>query len=392
MGRLIILVLLLAFGSLGNSQSVTPNRPDWTVALKKYGWRAPEAESNKSFFSDYSLTKLEALDDNTRVKFVTDDLIVVYHTKQQGQEWKTASRQLEAFFISANDGKLLSVKSWPTVVRGDESDLIDSESRLIPLSKGRFLVVASKTMMLYGDNLGLINQKKFDPLTSGNLWSAQSVANGEVVFLRHQSTADQQTRYYWLASDTLLPRSQMSGPRGANFSVVATAGDNFVLTTLGFAGLGMTTGIGKVSVDGSTMIICSEQFCREGGVAALAMRSVVISGRRGIGVVDIVQGLQWSKQISPSSNPNTFQFGDVRPAMSANEFAVWVTATRKTLFDGVQVGNKPTLFVYDTSGKILFTVPVARKSGDFDFALSPNGNRLAVFDGAGINLYTIPRS
>src|ERR1035441_4868184 len=108
MGRLIILVLLLAFGSLGNSQSVTPNRPDWTVALKKYGWRAPEAESNKSFFSDYSLTKLEAMDDNTRIRFVSDDVIVAYHTKREGSDWRTATRHLEGFFISARDGKMLS--------------------------------------------------------------------------------------------------------------------------------------------------------------------------------------------------------------------------------------------------------------------------------------------
>jgi len=391
MGRLTILVLLLGFGPLANSQAAVPHRPNWTVALKDYGWSAPKFESNKSFFSDFSMAKLEALDVNTRVRFVNDNLLVAYHTKQEGQEWRTAGRQLEAFFIDAKDGKLLSLKSWPTIVRGSGSDLQDSESRLLPLSKGRFLVFANKTMMLYGDNLELIKQKKLDPSTSGDYWSAQSVANGEVIFLRHQSTLGQQTEYYWLASDTFSPHLQMAGPRGANSSTVATAGDNFVLATLGFADHGMTTGIGKLSVDGSAKIICSEQLCCEGGVGAISTRFVVVSGRRGVGVVDIEQGLLWSKQIPSNSNPNTFQFGGVQPAMSANEFAVWVTATQKTRFDGVQVDNSPTLFVYDTSGKLFFAVPIVRKSGNFDFALSPDGRQLAIFDGARISLYTVPR-
>ena len=154
MGRLIILAFLLSLGPPGPSLTAAPSRPNWTVALKKYGWSPAESESNKSFFSDFTLAKLEAMDDNTRVRFVSDDVIVAYHTKREGSDWRTAIRHLEGFFISAKDGKMLSVKDWPTVVRGSNSDLIDSESRLIPLSKGRFLVLANKTMMLYGNNLG----------------------------------------------------------------------------------------------------------------------------------------------------------------------------------------------------------------------------------------------
>ena len=170
MVSLIILAFLLSLNPLGTSQTAPPRRPNWTVALKNYGWSAAESESNKSFFSDYSLTKLEAMDDNTRIRFVSDDVIVAYHTKREGSDWRTATRHLEGFFISARDGKMLSVKDWPTVVRGSNSDLIDSESRLIPLSKGRFLVLASKTAMLYGNNLELIKQKKLDPSASGDLW------------------------------------------------------------------------------------------------------------------------------------------------------------------------------------------------------------------------------
>jgi hypothetical protein len=393
MRRLIIPVLLLGLIQVGHAQAASDPPPSWSAELKSYGWAPPKSPSNKAFFKDFSIAKLEASDQNTRVSFLNGDVVVAYHTKQEGQDWRTASRHLEAFFISTKDGSLLSRKEWETVVRGSESDLRDSESRLIPLSNGRFLVFASRAMMLYVSGLELIKQEKLDPSTSADLWSAQSVAGGHEIFLRHQSSSDQQTTYYWLASDTLLPLSQMPGFRGANFSVVAIAGDDSVLTSLGFSKPGITTGLGRIGLDGSTKIICSDQLCREDGMAAVVSpRRIAISGMRGIGVVDPEQGLLWSKQIPSKSNANDFQFGQIRTAMSANEFAVWITAYHKTLFDGVQVNSHPTLFLYDaTNPKLLFTVPVKQKSGDFDFALSPDGSQLAIFDGAGIRLYAIRR-
>jgi hypothetical protein len=393
MKRLTVLVLLVGLSPFGNSQVASAPQPKWAIELKAYGWSASEPVSNKAFFKDFSPAKLEAVDDNTRVAFVNDDVIVASHTKQEGQDWRTATRHLEAFFISAKDGRLLSVKGWPTIVRGSGSDLLDSESRLIPLRNGRFLVFANRTMMLYGSDLELIAQKKLEPSTSADLWSAQSVASGHEIFLRHQSSSDQQTTYYWLASDTLLPLSQMPGFRGGNFSVAATAGEDVVLAALGYSHPGITTGLGRIGLDGSTKIICSDQLCREDHTAVVVSpRCIAISGRRGIGVVDPEQGLLWSKQIPSQSNANDFQFGKIRTAMSSNELAVWITAYNKTLFDGVQVSSNPKLFLYDaTNRRLLFTVSIERKSGDFDFALSPDGRQFAIFDGAGIRLYAIHR-
>jgi hypothetical protein len=72
-------------------------------------------------------------------------------------------------------------------------------------------------MMLYGSDLKLIKEKKLDSPSSGDLWSAQSVANGEKAFLRQQSASDQRTTYYWLASDTLLPSRKCPGLEGRTF-------------------------------------------------------------------------------------------------------------------------------------------------------------------------------
>ena len=75
--------------------------------------------------------KLEALDDTTRILFLTKDLVAIYHTNQRGRNWRTATRQLEAFFISAKDGSLLRTKSWPTALCRSEDELWASEARLI---------------------------------------------------------------------------------------------------------------------------------------------------------------------------------------------------------------------------------------------------------------------
>jgi len=179
MRRLTILVLLVGLNPFGNAQAASAPHPKWAIELKAYGWSASKPVSNKAFFKDFSLAKLEAMDPNTRASFVNDDVIVAYHTKQEGQDWRTTSRQLEAFFISAKDGQLLRKKEWPTVVRGSETNLQDSESRLIPLRNGRFLVFANRTMMLYGSDLELIAQKKLEPSTLADLWSVQSVAGGQ---------------------------------------------------------------------------------------------------------------------------------------------------------------------------------------------------------------------
>lgn len=311
-------------------------------------------------------------------------------TPDEGQDWRTASRQLEAFFVSAKDGRLLSKRVWPTSVRGAGSDDQDSESRLIPLSDGRFLVLANHTMLLYGSNLELLRQKKLGPSTPGDLWSAQSVAGGHKIFLRHQSASEQQTVYFWIDPDTLLSLAQMSGPPGKNFSTAVTGGDDFVLTVPGLSGHGMTIGMVMAGLDGATKIICSDELCGEGGWLVLSSSRVAISGRHGIGVVDVERGLLWSQRIPSTSSPNDFEFGDIETSMCGNRFAIWATAYHKTFFDGVKLSQSPTLLLYDTtSSHNLFSIPVDRQTGDFDFALSPDGSEIAIFDGTRVRLYAV---
>jgi hypothetical protein len=384
---LLIIVSLLWFGSAsqGRSSSSVPP-PQWTAALKNYGWAPPRSESNKAFFKDFAPAKLQALDDNTRILFVSDDLLVVYHTKVQGQDWRTATRELEAFFVKAKDGSLVHARTWPSALRKSNSDLVESESRIIVLHDGRFLVLANGTMMLYGSDLKLIKQKKLEPFDSTDLWAAQAVAAGREVFLRHESSPPLRVTYQWLDSDTFRVLGEMPGfqDRGFSLKAAVVAGQDAIFACL-------SSGIRMVRMDQSTKVICDDQVCRGSGTLyALATDLLGFSGRTGIAVMGEDSGVVWSKTIQPESNPNGWQFGSMRPANSRKRLAVWVTAYRRSLFDGVEVSSSPTVLVYDvTDQKRLLAVPVKRQSGDFDFALSPNGTELAIFDGARITLHLI---
>jgi hypothetical protein len=375
-------------------RSATPigNRPRWVAQLKNYGWSAPKAESNKAFFRDFALSKLEATDIRTRVAFISEAQAVVFHTQQVGEDWQTASRHLQAFFINTDDGTLLTRKEWPTAIRGSENDQIDSESRIIPVKDG-IAVIAKPAIILYDRRLGMVKQRQMEPSAAGDLWSVQSVANGRELFVRHQSSANQLANYSWLDSASLPEVSTMQGPTGKQFSVPVTPGENFVLTYSEFLHPGVSTGITKLSSDGSARTICSAQLCREDHSIAYSSPFVVVSGRRGIAVADVDHGLRWSKQIPPTADPNEFQFSSIRTSMSGNTFAVWLSSTRNTSFDGVPVGKTPRMYVYDTeSGKLLVTFLIQRQSGDFEFALSPNGSQLIILDGAGVGLYAVPRA
>jgi hypothetical protein len=358
------------------------------VDLAKIGWTPPTSESNRTFFKDFTLSKLFAIDQDTRVVFLDEDVIVVYHTKQDGKDWRTAPRIMEAFFIRVRDGTLLSRQRWPTGLRKSMDDLFDSEARLIPLHNSRFLVFANGVITEYGPNLELLKQKKLEPSASTDLWSAQSVSGGKAIVLRHESTSGQVT-YSWLMSDSLEEKFAIRVYQGRDFSAGqgVYADENSVYTR-------SRTGIRMIDRDQSVRTICDDPLCREDGrLRVLSSHHVGWSGRSGIGIVDTERGgLAWSKTAQPQYPRNKFQFGEMRSAMSGTKFAAWVAATgKKAFFDGVEIGSTPTILVYDFARSkddpvVIRMNPV---EGLWDSALSPNGTKLALFDGSSLQIFSL---
>ena len=386
-GVLVQLVLVtVCAGSSPLADTSTGGAP-WTptvvLNLAKIGWAPPPSESNRTFFKDFTLGKLFALDDRTRVVFLNEDLIVVYHTRHDGKEWRTAPRFMEAFFLRAQDGSLLSKQSWPTGLRKSLDDRIDSQSRLIPLDGGRFVVFTNAMMTLYGPDLKLLKQHTLEPSTSTDYWGAQTIDSGKGIVLRHESTLE--PTYLWLTSDTLQANYQMQAYRGRDYSIGAgVAGENSVFERA-------RPGILMIDRDQRVKTICDDPLCRESGsLCVLSTNYLGWSGRSGIGIVDRERGLVWSKLVHSQYQHKGFQFGDVQPARSGTKFALWVTANKRAFFDEVEI-KAVTILVYDFANlkerpSVLRIKPIRP---DWCFALSPNGTKMAVFDGSNVQIYLL---
>ncbi|MGH9518205.1 MAG: hypothetical protein ACRD2D_01090, partial [Terriglobales bacterium] len=160
----LLLILLIVCGSSSENSAEGP-RPGqahaaiWTVDLRSYGWRGPITESNREFFRDFTLEKLAAEDIRTKLLFISNDVLVAYHTKVDGRDWRTAKRSLDGFFLKVGDGSLLARRQWPSVLRKDGSDA-DTEARIVALQNGKILVISDGILMLYSDHLQLIDQHK----------------------------------------------------------------------------------------------------------------------------------------------------------------------------------------------------------------------------------------
>jgi hypothetical protein len=389
--RLVALTAWLCNSGYAEAAPVSsPKAPAVVVELAKFGWAPPPNVSNRAIFKDFTLAKLFAMDRNTRLVFLSEEVIAVYHTKEEGKDWRTVPRIMEAFFIRAKDGSLVSTQRWAGSVRKSMDEHVDSEARLIPLHDGRFLVFANGIITLYGPNLELLKQKQLEPLPSTDFWSAQSVADGREIFLRRESISKRLVTYSWLASDTLEAIYQLpSYPwqytyRGFPMQDAVRASENAIF--------GRGSGIQMIDRDQRVKTICEDPLCKESGALhVLSSRYIGWSGRTGIGIVDAERGgFSWAKLMQPQYRSQAFQFGEMRSAMSGTKFALWVTANKKVFFDEVEI--KPiTFLVYDLAKPNNHPAAIRMKGvrPDWDFSLSPNGTKLALFDGAKVQIYSL---
>jgi hypothetical protein len=367
-----------------SSQTASPSKV--VVNLVKIGWAPPSNVSDRAFFKDFSLDKLFAMDVNTRVVFLNEDIIIVYQTKQEGKDWHSASRVMEAFFIRPKDGSLLSTHRWPVGTRKSPDDLIDSEARLVPIGNSHFLVLTEGVIRLYGPKVDLLREKRLDePSGPRDFWSAQSVLDGREIFLRHASTSSG-VEYLWLAADTLEVEHKITCYQGRDYSIGGAIADKDAAFERSRMGIRM------IDRDQRFKIICDDPLCREtGSFKMLSSGSIGWSGMSGIGIIDTVRGrLIWSKSVQPQYRGDAFEFGRMRSAMSGTNFAVWISANRRALFDEVEMSSL-TILVYDTANlkKRPSVFHLKTVKSDWDFALSPNGTKLAFFDGTSVEIYSL---
>ncbi|HVC45969.1 MAG TPA: hypothetical protein VND90_01865 [Terracidiphilus sp.] len=385
---LVILVILFGAASFNSAEGAGQGKAPvaiWTVNLRSYGWRGPIKESNREFFKDFTQEKLASVDIRTRLLFVSNDVLVAYHTRADGRDWRTAKRWLDGFFLKAEDGSLLARRQWPSVLRKDGSDA-ESEARIVALRNGEFVVIADGVLMLYSDNLRLIGKHKLEPFGPRDMWGISRVAAGREIFLRHEILSTRMIRYQWLDADTFKPLVEMTG------DIMWGRGMNAVAD-------GVLDGGGRgVYLRRPLMpeeMVCDAPFCRvpaSGFDTVITSQLIGLIRSNGIGVLDVGHGLSWSDVVDPENNHYHLQFGEISPSLSGNRFAVWITAGRRYVFNSVELlkGPNPNVLVFDTlKRKHIFATTIRSQTFEWTFALSPDGTKLATFDGVTIALYRI---
>jgi hypothetical protein len=361
-------------------------QPRWTVSLEKYGWTPQGGESNRVFFRDISVGKLMSLDVGIKLVFVSSDVVVAYSTVKTGQNWRTASRQLQAYFIRVSDGSLLRVQQWTSAIRKDES-IADTESRIIPLTDGRFLVQVNGTLMLYGSDLSLIRELKLDPFGPTEMWGVQRVADGREIFLRHESSICPGRNYClpeyeWRDAETFQLLSKSIGDDSHGRGVRGAEDGAFIAWS--------SPGLKIFRPNQPPRKICSDPLCDSVLVddCGFSKYFVVSSEWGGIGVVDRQHGLLWFDSPAPTNDPHNLSFGFIDASLSGRRFAFWVSAFKKGEFDSVLV-RRTVPFVFDIDNpKHAFAM--AEPSGGATYALSPDGKQIAAFNNKGLRLYDVP--
>ena len=355
----------------------------WTADLEKLGWTFPNPKdsTDKIFFRDISIAKIEAIDAGSQLLFLNDDLLVAYHTVTSRGNWQNATRQLEASFFRVKDGGLQETMHWTGAVR-KASGGEDSESRIISLGNGRFLVDANGTLMWYGGDFKLIRQQKLEPSTLVNLWGLQATLDGSDIFVRHEilpavNDNRRSVTYEWHDAQTFELLKSMPGNIYQGRSVL---GLEHGIALWCQEGGGTCT----INTEGQIKRICYVGLCGEAGPSPIAAHQFGLVGRNGIGVLDEESGLLWSDTVDPEDDHHGLLFGGLMAAASGKRFAVSVNAHRKYRFDSVDI-RKDMILVYDTeSSKHIFAL-----SARGEFALSSDGRKLAVLEDGRVSLYTI---
>ena len=345
------------------------------------GWPKPPEVPNREFEALALSGNLESQDQRTKLAFISQEILVAFHSNSP-LGTPAPSNFLEAFFLDASSGALIRKQSWPTRRRKASNDQRDSESRIIPLAHDSFVVIAQDELLLYGVDGKVIAHEQL--ASRDFIYGVQPVGNGEGIFVRTEALASPKVKYEWRSAQDLREQREMPGYQNNDFDVRGgvVAGDEFVLIPSG-------SGLRLAGHDGAQELLCQSDLCLgDNAVRPITAEFVAICGAKGVGVGSTNKNLIWSHVVK---QPRTrIQCGNIQPALQGGTFAIWASSARPLSLGASHLEDRPTVIVYRTAtGEIIRSIPFQPRSGDFNFALSPEGKRLALFDGEDIFVYSL---
>jgi hypothetical protein len=306
-----------------------------------------------------------------RLTFIDDKMLVVYQSHYPPQAEKggsSESRSMEAFFLSAQTGALISRKSWPTIQRRWLNERWDTQARIMAV-QGGFLVHASDSLSLYSAETG---PKGKLALEGGPRWAVTVAPLGHTIHLQRIQD-DNQAEGEWLDSDTLAKLRTQHETAG-----VTSASDHAVVNKLAHCV--------QLEAVGETP---HSLYCADPphlGLPLFLSDSEVLSVYgKGFAVFSTSGKKQWGREV-PDGRP----VANHKRSLNGNRFAILIRG--RVIFDGVDVAEEQSaILVYDVSARTqVFHLTLRRVSGPIDFDLSSDGSAVAVLVGETVRLYKIP--
>jgi len=368
----------------------SPSRPQPSVSidLRQFGVRfmsnADYAHGDRELRAlrsyDLRIRMIEAWDFGVKAEFISDRVLVVYHTRNSednnlaGHEPQRAL-QLEALFFDAENGAFIRKEAWPTRVRVGG---FEAEARIFPVHTGQFIVCALDKLMLYGTDYSLLHEKQLQTLHWGDYRRIQVLPTGHQLFLDEKLSGHQ--KYSRLDVDSLQPLNTPADLLDPNWGDTASEHDLYPsYISPGFQARASwppkyqhATLARKYHITDCPM----SSF-------PLDQEQVLWKGDCGF-TVDQGSTFLWERRIVPEGVYAGSEGFTVRN-LCGNEFVLGYAAFGRWKLDNVRLSKNGTWLVYDVpSRKVIFSVD---QPGNV-LALSPDGSKLAAMNGR-MNIYKI---
>jgi hypothetical protein len=374
--------------------------PERQIDLRAMNFAQPKIPnySNSELFSDISLFFQDV---HPHVEFVSESELVVYSSDVVDERVAARKGQLpspepahsmQAFFVDADDGNLISHQVWQTRRRRFFNTKSDTQAQIMPVRDG-FLLHANDTLALYSADLHKKQEIQLDPSSE---YAALVAPGGDVFFLERSNpgvivrsgsvsavvnaesgllTAHGE----WRSSETFEKLRSRDLYPGAAQSV---SSDSFAERWYQCVDL--------QRADSPQSHLCCGNPCSYGLAMYLDDREIVMLIRSGFQVLSTSGEVLWRRE---DPNWNNFEFYDDARSLDGSQFAMLLFAYRKIKFDDTQMPKRWfAVLVYDRGQRTKVSSVVLKSENAPAFALSPEGHRLAVLSGTSLLLYRIPET
>ncbi|HEV2401948.1 MAG TPA: hypothetical protein VGS27_33765 [Candidatus Sulfotelmatobacter sp.] len=339
------------------------------VKLIDLGYRTRE---ECKYFGTGIPRDLRVLNDDykRRIVFFDAQAFVVYQSHCVPEKNSSSGqRSIEAFFVDAQTGKLISTKTWESVQRRWLNERWDTQARVFAVDEG-FVIHAGQSLISYST---AIEKRAELSLQNTPKWAITVAPGGRTIHLQRIEN-DNQAEGHWLTSDTL---EQLRGQH--EVAGIVSASDHAVLDPVAHCVQLQTVGEDPFNV------YCSD-VSRLGLPLFLTDSEFISHNYNGFSLWTTAGDKLWEREASKGQ-----VLGDVKRSLQGNRFAQLTHGP--IVFDGVKIPPKRTaILVYDRqSRQQVFQLVFDDKARTADFDLSPDGSVLALLVDDVVRLYKLPK-